>query len=134
MRMHKGSCLCGAVAYEVDGELGPINYCHCKRCRKATGSAFNTGSPVKASEFRLVKGEGVLGHFVNPATGLDRTFCTKCGSPIYSRRASAPDIIRIRVGTLDTPVTEKPAAHIYVGSKATWFDIHDDLPQHADRP
>ena len=132
--MHKGSCLCGAVSYEVSGELGPINYCHCKRCRKATGSAFNSGSPVKASEFRLVTGEKELGHFVHAATGLDRTFCTKCGSPIYSRRASAPEVIRVRVGTLDTPVTAKPAAHIYVASKAAWFDIRDDIPQHPERP
>ena len=132
--MHKGSCLCGAVSYEVSGELGPINYCHCRRCRKATGSAFNTGAPVKASDFRLVAGEGDLGHFVNAATGLDRTFCRKCGSPIYSRRASAAEVIRVRVGTLDTPVTAKPAAHIYVASKAAWFDIRDDIPQHPERP
>ncbi len=72
--MHKGSCLCGAVTYEFDGELGPIDFCHCRRCRKATGSAFNVGSPVKASGFRLVAGGDDLGHFVHDASGLDRTF------------------------------------------------------------
>lgn len=58
--MHKGSCLCGAVAYEIDGELGPIVYCHCSRCRKASGSAFAAVSPVAAADFRIVKGEECL--------------------------------------------------------------------------
>jgi hypothetical protein len=131
---HRGSCLCGAIRYEIDGEIGPINYCHCRRCRKATGSAFNVGSPVPASQFRLVAGEADLGRYAH-TSGLERTFCTKCGSPIYSWwPKTAPELRRIRVGTLDTPVKARVAAHIFVASKAEWDEITDGAPQYAERP
>ena len=64
--------------------------------------------------------------------------CSKCrkanGSPLVSRRPSQPDLLRLRIGTLDTPVQLKPVAHIFVGSKAPWDEIHDDIPQYAERP
>jgi hypothetical protein len=60
-------------------------------------------------------------------------FCAHCGSPIISRRDSFPDVVRLRLGTLDTPVTA-PSAHIFVASKAAWWEIRDQLPQHPERP
>lgn len=131
--MHKGKCLCGAVRYEVAGELGPVFFCHCSRCRKANGSAFNAAAPVKKEEFHVVTGADKLTDFES-SPGVGRVFCSVCGSPIFSRRDAMPDTIRLRIGTLDTPVTARPAAHIFVGSKAEWFDICDDLPQYPDKP
>src|SRR5581483_11360375 len=127
----RGSCLCGAIRYEIDGEIGPI---HCCRCRKATGSAFNVGSTVPASGFRIVAGDGHLGRFLH-TSGLERTFCRGCGSPIYSWwPKKAPELRRIRVGTLDTPVTGKVSAHIFAAYKAEWDEILDGAPQYAERP
>ncbi len=126
--MHSGSCLCGEVRYEFDGELGPLYFCHCQRCRKAHGSAFVAAAPVAASTFRVTAGEGALGDHYAPS-GLHRMFCKECGSPLFSRRDSIPDLVRIRVGSLDTPFSAKPSRHIFVASKAEWFDIHDDAPQ-----
>ena len=60
--------------------------------------------------------------------------CRNCGSPIYSQRMSAPELMRLRIGTLDTPIKAKPGFHIYTASKAEWDDITDALPQHAERP
>ncbi len=131
--MHKGSCLCGAVRYEIEGELGPIYLCHCSRCRKASGSAFASNSPVKTEDFRVIAGHEVLTEFES-SPGVFRAFCRGCGSPIYSKRHAAPGMVRIRIGTLDTPVSSKPLAHIFVASKAEWFEIHDQISQHADRP
>ena len=131
--MHKGSCLCGAVEYEITGPLGPIVYCHCSRCRKASGSAFNAIAPVPAAKFRILKGQEYLKDFRNSA-GVSRLFCGSCGSPIVGRRDSAPETVRVRIGTLDTPVDSTVSAHIFVGSKAEWDEIHDDVPQHAERP
>src|SRR5512146_1352890 len=117
--MLKGSCLCGAVRYELDGELGPITCCHCSMCRKAQGTAFATNAPVDAARFRLLSGEEVLRAYRSSPDKI-RTFCSKCGSPIYSRHDARPGTLRLRIGTLDTPVSAGPTAHIFVASKAPW--------------
>lgn len=127
--MLEGSCLCGAVRYRIDGALGAIVCCHCSMCRKAQGSAFAANAPVPASAFRIVQGEEALRAF-RSSPGKERVFCGTCGSPIYSRRDGAADV-RVRIGTLDTPITARPSAHIHVASKADWWEIADDLPRHA---
>lgn len=131
--MQKGSCLCGAVQYEITGPLGRIVYCHCSRCRKANGSAFAAVAPVSASDFRIVKGEGALRSYYNDA-GVHRLFCGTCGSPIIGRRENAPETVRVRIGTLDTPIETQVSAPIFVGSKAEWYEIHDDASQYEERP
>lgn len=124
-----GSCLCGEVRYEIHGPLGPIVHCHCSMCRKAQGSAFGTISPVPAASFVLLKGEHALkGYGSSP--DKERIFCRHCGSPLFSRRKSAPGTIRLRVGTLDDPLPHRPAAHIFTASKASWHEITDELPQY----
>ncbi len=131
--MHKGSCLCGAIEYEIMGDLGPILFCHCSRCRKANGSAFGAVSPIATSNFRIVKGQEALRSYVTEA-GVQRVFCGTCGSPIIAKRENAPEIVRLRIGTLDTPIDSKTSGHIFVGSKAEWYEIHDDVPQYEERP
>jgi hypothetical protein len=128
----KGSCLCGKIHYEVDGELGPIVCCHCARCRKSNGAAFATNSPINARDFRLTTGEEYLKGF-DAGVGVERMFCGNCGSPLFSKRAAMPEIYRLRIGTLDTKIDARPSFHIYVGSKAEWYDIHDNYPQHEER-
>lgn len=66
--------------------------------------------------------------------GVHRMFCGTCGSPIISKRDSAPETVRVRIGTLDTPLDTKATAHIFAGWKAEWYEIGDDLPQHDERP
>ncbi len=128
--MLEGSCLCGAVRYEVDGVLGPIVCCHCSMCRKAQGAAFAVNAPVGADRFRLVAGADVLRSY-RSSPGKERCFCGRCGSPIFSRRDGAADV-RLRLGTLDTPIAARPSAHIFAASKAEWWEIRDDLPRHAE--
>ncbi len=65
---------------------------------------------------------------------MSRNFCSECGSPIYSVKADLPDVYRLRIGSLDTPIEQKPTCHFYVGSKAEWEDIHDTLAQYHERP
>src|SRR5262245_40928756 len=131
--MHKGSCLCGAVKYEVRGEFESAVYCHRSRCRKAGGSAFASNAVASAKDFVVVAGKESLKTFSTPQ-GVHRQFCGNCGSPILSRRDSAPEVVRIRLGTVDTPLPHGPQAHIFVASKAPWWEILDKLPQHAERP
>jgi hypothetical protein len=128
----QGGCLCGAVRYEIAaGALGRIVLCHCGQCRKAQGSAFAAVAPVRTADFRLLAGIGALrGYESSP--GKWRSFCAHCGSPIHSRRDGLPEWVRVRVGTLDEPMAGRPVAHIHVASKAPWWEICDELPQHPE--
>lgn len=128
MNRHAGGCLCGAVRYEIEGELAPIQMCHCGQCRKAQGVAFATNIPVAAERFRLIAGAQALREYES-SPGKRRAFCGQCGSPILSRRPDDPSAIRLRAGSLDGPLDTRPAVHIYTGSKANWWHIDDDLPQ-----
>ncbi|MCH1924839.1 GFA family protein [Shewanella sp. C32] len=132
MSLH-GSCLCGSIHYQIDGELGDAMFCHCQKCRKANGSAFAFNAAVTASHFKLLSGADLLQSYAS-SPDAQRYFCKNCGSPLYSQRNSAPEILRLRLGTLDDDVAVNKTAHIFVGSKATWDDIHDDLPQFVERP
>lgn len=125
-----GSCLCGGVRYTVAGTLGAIVYCHCQQCRKAQGGAHGVNAPIASAAFQLLSGAELLQAYES-SPGKRRVFCSRCGSPIYSQRSDRPETLRLRIGTLDTPITTRPQAHIYAASKAEWDEIHDALPRHA---
>ena len=127
---HAGGCLCGAVRYEVTGELAPIQLCHCGQCRKAQGSAFGANIPVAAADFRLLAGQDALREF-RASPGKRRVFCSVCGSPIFSQRDAAPETLRLRAGSLDGPLAARPALHIQTDSAADWWTIADALPRHG---
>lgn len=130
---YAGSCLCGAIRYQVRGEIGDVVQCHCQRCRKANGTAFATNAPIKKSDFQVLQGEQFLKSYQSTAT-TQRCFCSECGSPIMSIKTDTPDYYRLRIGTLDTPLQQKPSMHIFVDSKAEWDSICDALPQYSERP
>jgi hypothetical protein len=126
--LHKGSCLCQSVRYEVEGELGDFGYCHCTSCRKASGSAHGANSGVDRANFRLLSGAETLREYQS-SPGKFRVFCSNCGSPIYAYLEASRDVIRLRLGSLDTPFSKQPRAHTFVSDKAEWEPIDDRLPQ-----
>jgi len=130
---HRGSCLCGAVHYHVNGDLGAAIACHCSRCRKATGTAFATVVAVQAADLHLERGADQLREFES-SPGLFRVFCGQCGSPLYSRRPKQPELLRLRLGTLDSHYPGSISAHIFTGSKADWCEIGGSAPQYPERP
>lgn len=127
--MYEGGCLCGAVRFQIDGAIDHIVYCHCSQCRKAQGSAFATNGVVAADAFRITQGEQNLTGFES-SPGQTKYFCRSCGSPIVSRSKARPDQVRVRLGTIESDIRERPEAHIFVTSKANWDHIGDDLPQY----
>ena len=129
--MYKGGCLCGAVRFFITGPIRDIVYCHCSRCRKAQGSAFATNGFVAADDFELTKGAQNLTAYAS-TSGSKKYFCRTCGSPIISKKDSAPDVVRVRIGTIESEITERPIAHIFATSKASWDEITDELPQYPD--
>jgi hypothetical protein len=131
MTVLHGSCLCGGVKYEISGPLLRAMHCHCSMCRKVQGAAFRSLARVRAGALRWVQGEELIKYFES-SPGFFRGFCSMCGSPIANKRG--PDEIGIALGTLDDDPGLRPERHIYVASKAPWFEITDDLPQHNGRP
>ena len=125
--MLEGSCLCGAVAYEVDAEAGPIVHCHCETCRKAHGSAFSSVCNVPRNAFRWVRGDDVRGGYES-APGKIRNFCRTCGSHLMAERGGQPTVI-LRLGCLDTPITDTPKVHIWRSHGASWYDPKTQLPE-----
>jgi hypothetical protein len=128
--MHAGSCLCGNIKYEVHGELSDFGHCHCRSCRKTSGSAFGANVGVDRTAFRLLSGADTLREFES-SPGKLRVFCSRCGSPIYAYLAKSPDVLRVRLGSLDTPFDSRARAHTFVSDKADWEDIaaFSSLPQ-----
>lgn len=130
--MHiSGSCLCQSVRYEVSkAECYPVSHCHCENCRKAHGAAFGTYLAFHHADFRWLAGaELVTRYESSPNTW--RCFCSRCGSPLA---AFENDEIRcITLGTVDGDPGIRPECHIYVKSKAPWFELSDDLPKYELR-
>lgn len=129
---YRGQCLCGAVKYEVGAFGARMAHCHCSMCRKFHGSAFATYGEVKASEFRWLQGEHELESYTAD-NGTTRCFCRICGSSMtFSSAAHPEEMVEIALGTLDSNLDMSPDAHVFVGSKASWSEILDDLPQYVE--
>ncbi|ASC72938.1 Putative glutathione-dependent formaldehyde-activating enzyme [Halomicronema hongdechloris C2206] len=126
-----GSCLCKAVSYEITGPLGPTGHCHCSICRKAHGAAFVTWTLINSEQFRWTSGlELVQGYESSP--GRQRCFCRQCGSHLVSTEAG--NVTEVVLATIDGDPGVRPEEHIFVDSKAPWYEITDGLPQSAAWP
>jgi hypothetical protein len=124
-----GKCFCGAVHYAVADEFVYAANCHCSNCRRTTGSAFKPFAGIERDKLVITKGEDNLTIF-GDEDGND-THCKVCGSLLYSVvRAGA--FVHVAMGTLIDDPTIRPTKHIFVGSKAPWFTITDDLPQYEE--
>ena len=122
-----GKCLCGAVHYTVADEFTYALNCHCADCRRATGSAFKPFAGIERHKLALTQGsDQILTHGEANAGDIH---CGKCGSFLYSVVREGM-FVHVTLGTLVDDPTIRPSAHIFVGSKAPWFTINDDLPQH----
>jgi hypothetical protein len=129
--MYEGSCLCGRVRYQIEGELGEFGYCHCRSCQKASGSAYAANAPIQRDLFRLISGSSELRQFES-SPGKVRVFCGHCGSPLYAYLHASPEILRIRLGSLDTPYDERPKAHTWMSEGARWEAIEEVLPRYPE--
>lgn len=128
--MYAGSCLCGQVQIQVDGAINSIIHCHCSLCRKSSGTAYSTNGFVETSAFSIERGSHLLASF-EYRPGKRRFFCSACGSPIFSRSDDDESRLRIRLGILDTDISERPSAHTFFTSRANWEDPNVDLPRFA---
>jgi hypothetical protein len=124
-----GTCLCGAVQYAVADEFIYAANCHCSQCRRATGAAFKPFAGIERDKLRLARGGDDLVTF-GDETGHD-VRCKLCGSFLYSVVRDGA-FVHVAMGTLIDAPTIRPTKHFFVGSKAPWFTITDDLPQYEE--
>jgi hypothetical protein len=125
----RGSCECGAVKYRVVDEFLYAMNCHCSRCRAATGSAFKAMAGIERGKLELEQGSDDL--LVYGDDELNDTRCATCGSLLYSVVRDG-EYVHIALGSLVDPPSLRPTEHIFVGSKAPWYEITDDLPQNEE--
>jgi hypothetical protein len=130
--MVAGSCFCGEVRYEVDGPFNTMLSCHCSMCRKHHGAAFATYISAPVARFRWVHGEDSLLEYQSSGQGT-RNSCRKCGSTVPMMTPSGT-LVLLPAGPLEGDLGITPQGHIFVGSKAPWYTITDDLPQHLEYP
>ncbi len=125
--MPSASCLCGDVGWEVEGAIPFMSHCHCGRCRKAHGTAFATYVTALADRFRTTRGaERVVGWESSP--GFLRKFCGRCGSVVPGTPGGDGQVFLPAGSFLDDPGV-RPMLHIFVASKAPWYEIPDQLPR-----
>jgi hypothetical protein len=130
-----GGCLCGAVRYESTGDPVFSLQCHCRDCQRQTGSAYIAAMRVPAAGFRITK--GAPKQYVSTSDGgnrVTRAFCGDCGSPIYIQVSTRPDLVGLRVGTLDDPSEFHPEADIFVKSAQPWDHMNPALPKYDTYP
>ena len=128
-----GSCLCGGVRYRARGPLQGLVRCCCRECRKASGAEFATNGSVTREHFELVSGESLLREYAS-SPGQYRVFCGQCGSPVFKRYDAQPDLVRLRLGCLDTPLDQKPAAQIFTSERLGLTRPDPDLPTFERMP
>ncbi|MBE1236117.1 GFA family protein [Phaeovibrio sulfidiphilus] len=130
--MLTGRCLCGAVRYEVAKPIDSLVFCHCSRCRKESGSAFDSIAVLDGGDFRLEE-DSAAPHAYEAAGGT-RYSCAECSTTVYSIKDRLPGKALVRAGTLDQDPGPVTRTHIFVGSKASWDRIPDDETQFDEWP
>ena len=123
--MKKGSCLCGAVRFEVEGELSPPDACHCSQCRKQSGHYW--ASTDLARDRLTIAGEENV-RWYRSSEKVRRGFCATCGSVLFWDPLGR-DKIAIAMGAFDAPTGTRLGHHIFVADMGDYYDIADGLPQ-----
>jgi hypothetical protein len=125
-RLLAGKCECGAVRYRVADAFLYAGNCHCSNCRAATGSAFKPFAGIEREKLEIVEGGDTL--LIWGDDDANHTRCAICGSLLYSVVREGA-YVHVAMGSLADDPSIRPTDHIFVGSKAPWFEITDDLPQ-----
>jgi hypothetical protein len=126
-RMRTGGCLCGAVRYQVSGELSDAVACHCSQCARTTGH-FLVSADCAVADFTFEKAETL--RWYRSSEKAERGFCSSCGSNLIWRSLGG-DMISVTAGTLDRPTGLRMKRHIFCASRSDYYEIDDGLPQNA---
>lgn len=127
----KGGCLCGAVTYEIAGEIPPADACHCTMCRKSSGH-FVVSADVRRDALTVTRDDGLRWYQSSPK--VRRGFCRICGSSLFFDPPADRTWIAVEMGTMDAPTGAHIYKHIFVADKGDYYEITDGLPQEMTPP
>ena len=125
---HTGSCLCGAVQFEILGDFERFFLCHCGRCRKDTGSAHAANLFSSKASVKWLSGEAKVATFRVPSTRHEKSFCSECGSALPRVQMNGALVV-VPAGSIDSEIETRPDAHICVASRAGWDRRLEDVPK-----
>ena len=128
----QGECLCRAIQFQLVDDFKYAFYCHCSLCRKRTGSAFASIGGIESERIKVTHGETLIFKEGETTDGY-RAICSKCFVPLFSVLMDRKRT-HVNLGLLINEPSRKPDHHIFVASKATWYEIQDALPQYAELP
>ena len=115
-----GGCLCGGVRYRLDQPPLWVAHCHCSMCRRAQGAGFVTWAGFAANALTLGAGEDLISRYPS-STAAVRSFCRRCGTPLFFQSSRWPGEIHITLASLDSTEGLEPRAHVYWASRAPWL-------------
>jgi len=132
MTDYLGSCLCGAVKFEVQGELDSFYLCHCHHCQKDTGSVHSANIFSASAKLNWLAGADAVTTYTLPGTRHSKSFCKLCGSALPNNQIA--NLLVIPAGCLDTEVSLSPTAHIFTSSQASWERELEEAPKYKLLP
>ncbi|TML18844.1 MAG: GFA family protein [Actinobacteria bacterium] len=121
----RGGCMCGGVRFEVTEAPAHAGYCHCRRCQRRTGTAASISARIAPGSLRIVEGEELIKAY-EPEDGFHKLFCSVCGSALWSRHPTDPDVISVRLGAFDDDPGVRPSYRQFVAYAAPWEPLPDD--------
>ena len=124
---HSGSCLCGKVCFDIEGEFEQFYLCHCEHCRKDTGSAHAANLFSSSATLKWTSGEEKVRKFDLPETRHSKSFCCICGSALPMIQMNGKLLV-VPAGSLNSEVRIRPNAHIFVSSRAGWDEALEKVP------
>ncbi|KAF5056342.1 GFA family protein [Anaerotignum sp.] len=130
---YKGSCLCGEVTFEIEGEFDNFFLCHCERCRKDTGSAHAANLFSSTAELRWLSGEDKAKTFNFRSEGHIKSFCINCGSALPNFQFDG-QLLVVPAGCIDSDINIKPQGHIYYANRASWDHDLEKVPKFEELP
>lgn len=128
-----GSCLCGEVTYEVEGDFEKFYLCHCERCRKDTGSAHAANLFSSTAKLKWLSGQEKSKTFHFRSEGHMKSFCTNCGSALPNIQMDGKLLV-VPAGSMDSDISIKPQGHIYYANKANWDNELEKVPKFEELP
>ena len=132
MTDYVGSCLCGAVKFEVHGDFDSFYLCHCRHCQKDTGSAHAANLFSQSAQLVWLAGEEAVASYTLPGTRHQKCFCQTCGSAVPNTHI--PGLLVVPAGCLDSELSRVPTAHLFTSSRAAWDRALGNVPEFPGLP
>ena len=131
--MHQGSCLCGEVSFEIEGDFQQFFLCHCEYCQKDTGSAHAANLFSTSASIQWLSGKSNIQNFTLPSSRHMKSFCKTCGSALPNLQMEGKLLV-VPAGCINGGVNMRPDAHLFLGSKAQWDNALENLPGFEQLP